>query len=183
MLLSGVFERFPRMKFVITEAGAAAFPPMLKQLDQNIANVRKGEIGELKYTSENSLPRSATEYFQQSVWVGASFPGPADWAASKTLGPDRFMWGNDYPHDEGSGPYTRETLRAVFSDVPEAEMRDVLGGNAAKLYGFDLDALAPLAAKYGPTVEEIATPLTPQDLPEKPNSALLRATNKGGLAA
>jgi predicted TIM-barrel fold metal-dependent hydrolase len=183
MLLSGVFERFPKMKFVITEAGAAAFPPMLKQLDQNIANVRKGEIGELKYTSENALPRSATEYFQQSVWLGASFPGPADWAASKILGPDRFMWGNDYPHDEGSGPYTRETLRAVFSDVPEAQMRDVLGGNAAKLYGFDLDALAPLAAKYGPTVEELATPLTPQDLPEKPNSALMRATNKGGLAA
>jgi predicted TIM-barrel fold metal-dependent hydrolase len=183
MLLSGVFERFPRMKYVITEAGAAMFPPLLKQLDQNIANIRKGEIGELKYTAENALPRSASEYFQQSVWLGASFPGPADWKASKYLGPNRFMWGNDYPHDEGSGPYTRETLRAVFSDVPEAELRGVLGGNAAKLYGFDMEVLAPLAAKYGPTVEEIAKPLTAQELPEKPNSALLRATNKGGLAA
>jgi len=83
------------------------------------------------------------------------------------------MWGNDYPHDEGSGPYTKESLRAVFHDVPEAEMRDVLAGNAAKLYGFDLDALAPLAAQYGPTVEEIRQPL--EQLPEKPNSALLRA--------
>jgi hypothetical protein len=27
------------------------------------------------------------------------------------------------------------------------------------VYGFDLDALAPLAAEVGPTVEEIATPL------------------------
>ena len=90
------------------------------------------------------------------------------------LAPGRFMWGNDYPHDEGSGPYTKETLRAVFHDVPEAELRDVLAGNAAKLYGFDLDALAPLAAQYGPTVEELASPLT--QLPEKPNAALLRAT-------
>jgi predicted TIM-barrel fold metal-dependent hydrolase len=174
MLLSGVFERFPRMKFVMTEASAAVFPPLLKQLDQTIANVRKGEIGELKYTSDNAVQRSASEYFMQNVWIGASFPGPADWAARSVLAPGRFMWGNDYPHDEGSAPYTRETLRAVFHDVPEAEMRDVLARNAAKLYGFDLDALAPLAEQYGPTVEEIASPLTA--LPDRPNAALLRAT-------
>jgi hypothetical protein len=35
----------------------------------------------------------------------------------------------------------------------------VLAGNAAELYGFDLDALAPHAARVGPTVEELAEPL------------------------
>ena len=75
MLLSGVFERFPRLKFVITEAGASVFPEMLEQLDGIIASVRGGAIGELKYTDDQSLARSATEYFQQSVWLGASFPG------------------------------------------------------------------------------------------------------------
>ena len=54
----------------------------------------------------------------------------------------------------------------------------MLGGNAAKLYDFDLAALAPLADKYGPTVDEIATPLT--ELPDKPNAALVRATAGGG---
>ena len=173
MLLSGVFERFPRLKFVMTEGSAAAIPPMLEHLDQVIANVRKGEIGELKYTAENALARSATEYFQQNVWVGASFPGPADWEARKVMGPDRFMWGSDYPHDEGTPPYSKENLRAVFHEVGEAELRDILAGNAAKLYDFDLDALAPLADQYGPTIDEIATPLT--DLPTAPNAALLKA--------
>jgi predicted TIM-barrel fold metal-dependent hydrolase len=168
-----VFERFPRMKFVITEASAAVFPPLLKQLDQTIANVRRGEIGELKYTADNAVQRSASEYFMQNVWIGASFPGPADWAARSVLAPGRFMWGNDYPHDEGSGPFTKESLRAVFHAVGEAELRDVLAGNAAKLYDFDLDVLAPLAEKYGPTVDEIATPLI--ELPDRPNAALLRA--------
>ena len=71
-------------------------------------------------------------------------------------------------------------MRAVFSDVPEDELRDVLAGNVAKLYDFDLNALAPLAAQYGPTVEEIATPLT--TMPENPNTALLRAAGQpGGL--
>ena len=42
---------------------------------------------------------------------------------------------------------------------PEEQVRQILGGTAAKLYGFDLGALAPVAAEIGPTVEEVATPL------------------------
>jgi predicted TIM-barrel fold metal-dependent hydrolase len=89
------------------------------------------------------------------------------------MAPGRFMWGSDYPHDEGTPPFTRETLRAVFHSTPEDELRDVLAGNAARLYDFDLDALAPLAAQYGPTAAEIASPLV--ELPERPNAALLKA--------
>jgi hypothetical protein len=106
--------------------------------------------------------------------VGSSVPGPADWKASEVIGLDRFMWGSDYPHDEGTPPYTREHLRQIFHDVPEATMRKVLAENAARLYGFDLDALAPLAEQYGPTVEELRQPLT--ELPENPNSALIKGT-------
>jgi hypothetical protein len=36
----------------------------------------------------------------------------------------------------------------------------MVGGNAARVYGFDLDLLDAIAAKVGPTVEEIAEPLT-----------------------
>jgi len=176
LLLSGVFERFPRLKLVLTEGSAAAIPPLLAHLDQIIANVRRGEIGELKYTPENALPRSASEYFQQSCWVGASFPGPLDAEARRVMGADRFMWGSDYPHDEGTPPYTREHLRQVFHAVGETELRRLLAGNAAALYGFDLDELAPLAARYGPTVEELARPL--DGLPEHPNSALLKAAGR-----
>jgi predicted TIM-barrel fold metal-dependent hydrolase len=176
MLLSGVFERFPRLKFVMTEGSAAAIPPLLAQLDSIIENVRQGEIGELKYTAENALPRSATEYFRQNCWVGASFPGPLDVEARKLMGADRFMWGSDYPHDEGTPPYTREALRQVFHEVGEDDLRRILAGNAAKLYDFDLAALAPLAERYGPTVEEIGRPL--DELPSEPNRALLRAAGQ-----
>ncbi len=179
MLLSGVFERFPRLKFVMTEGSAAAIWQTTQQMDGIISQVQNGEIGELKYTDENKLPRLATDYFNQNCWIGASFPAPADAAVREHMLPDRFMWGSDYPHDEGTGPYTREHLRQVFHHVPEVELRAVLAGNAAKLYDFDLDALAPLAAEWGPTVEEIATPLG--QLPAQPNSALLRA--EGQLVA
>ena len=176
MLCGGVFERFPRLKFVITESGLASFPPMLKHLDGIIASVRKGSIGELKYAEGTALPKSATEYFQQNVWVGCSFPTGADLKAREVLPADRFMWGSDYPHDEGTPPFTREHLRQVMHDLPEPDMRAILAENAAKLYGFDLDALAPLAAEHGPTVDELRRPL--EELPPNANSALKRAAGE-----
>jgi hypothetical protein len=49
----------------------------------------------------------------------------------------------------------------------------MLAGTAAELYGFDLDKLRPIAERVGPTVAEVAQPLT--ELPAKPNQALLRS--------
>ena len=37
--------------------------------------------------------------------------------------------------------------------------------NAAALYGFDLDALRPLADQYGPTKAQIDEPLPIEDIP------------------
>jgi hypothetical protein len=38
-----------------------------------------------------------------------------------------------------------------------------LCGNAAELYGFDVDALVPLANKVGPTVADVQAPLSAED--------------------
>ncbi len=173
LLFSGVFERFPNLKFVMTEMGCAWLPPTLEHYDRVLAQIREtGRTGEMRYSEEHILPRSATDYFRQNCWVGVSQPGAADAAARHAIGVDKFMWGSDYPHEEGTHPFTREHLRQRFSDVPEADMRKILAGNAADLYGFDLGALAPLAAKVGPTVEELAEPLV--ELPDGANEALLR---------
>jgi hypothetical protein len=50
-------------------------------------------------------------------------------------------------------------MRFAFSDVPEQEVRMMLGENAAKLYGFDLEALRPTAEKIGITPELVSEPL------------------------
>ena len=174
LLLSGVFERFPKLKFVMTEMGCAWLPPMLEQMDGVLEQIRKtGRTGEMRYSEENILERSATEYFRQNCWIGVSMPGPADAEARHVLGIDRWMWGSDYPHDEGTAPFTREHLRQLFCEADPKEMADLLAGNASRLYGFDLDGLAPLASRFGPTVDEIAQPLL--TLPDDPNEALLKA--------
>ncbi|WTW98062.1 amidohydrolase [Streptomycetaceae bacterium NBC_01309] len=159
MLVSGAFERFPRLKFVITEQGASWIPPLLRQLDAYHEQMGSGRIGELKYDEGDRLPLKPSEYFARNVWVGVSFPSPVEADARHELGIDRFLWGSDYPHDEGTYPYTRESLRRSFPGVDPADLRRMLAGNAAEVYGFDLDVLDGYAAACGPTYAEIAEPL------------------------
>ena len=159
LILGGVFERFPRLRFVLTEQGTSWIPPLLDQLDGYHAQMRTGRIGELKYGPDDVLPLKPSEYFARNVWVGASFPSPGEAEARRDIGLDRFMWGSDYPHNEGTYPYTREALRRSFAGTDPAELRQLLAGNAAAVYGFDLYRLAPRAAQHGPTVEEVSVPL------------------------
>ena len=159
LLLGGVFERFPGLRFVLTEQGASWVPPTLAQLDGIHAQMQTGRIGELKYSPQEVLPQRPSDYFARNCWVGASFPSPVEAASRHDIGVDRFMWGSDYPHHESTYPYTREGLRRSFAGTDAAELQRVLGGNAAAVYGFDLDALAPLAQRVGPTVEELTVPL------------------------
>jgi predicted TIM-barrel fold metal-dependent hydrolase len=159
MLLGGVFERFPGLRFVLTEQGASWVPATLAMLDGFYAQMRKtGRIGELKYDADDVLPMKPSEYFARNCWVGVSFPSPVEAETRHKIGVDRFLWGSDYPHDESTYPNTREGLRRAFAGAPADELRKVFAENAAKVYGFDLDALAPIAARVGPTVEELSEP-------------------------
>ena len=69
------------------------------------------------------------------------------------------MWGSDYPHTEGSYPYTRDHLRLTFADFSSEDATQILTENAARLYKFNVDALRPLAEKICPTKAEVATPI------------------------
>ena len=53
------------------------------------------------------------------------------------------MWGSDYPHREGTYPYSKESLRLSFAGWDEPTLRRIFAENVARVYGFDLDALAP----------------------------------------
>jgi predicted TIM-barrel fold metal-dependent hydrolase len=182
LILSGVFERFPGLKVAMTEQGATWIRPMLEQLDQLIETARKGSAGaEMRYRPEElgQLELTASEYFRRNVWLGASMPTREDLRVREVLGPDKFMWGSDYPHEEGTFPFTKEHLRQVFHAMPEVEVRDLVGLNAAKLYGFNVAALQPLAQQFGPAPAEVATPL--DALPADPNAALLKGTKSTAL--
>ncbi|MCU1379005.1 MAG: putative TIM-barrel fold metal-dependent hydrolase [Acidimicrobiales bacterium] len=159
LMLSGVFDRFPDMKLVLTEQGSQWVPNVLDRMDALWERMSGGRIGELDVPDGAVTKKKASEYWATNCYLGASFPGPEDAALFESIGLDTVMWGSDYPHNEGTYPKTRESLRAAFSGWDEKNLRRIFSENIAKVYGFDLEALAPIAAEVGPTVEEIATPV------------------------
>ena len=159
LLIAGVFERFPGLRLVVTESGCSWIPETLAQLDSYYDQIRDaGRIGELKYDRDDLPARRPSEYFSEHCWVGMSFPSPGEAATRNQLGADRIMWGSDYPHDESTFPHTREGLRRAFAGASRSDLERMLAGNAAEVYGFDLGALAGLAARWGPTVDELSVP-------------------------
>jgi hypothetical protein len=71
------------------------------------------------------------------------------------IGVSNMLWGNDFPHPEGTWPHTGEWLRRSFWDIPVEETRQMLGLAAAEVYNFDLGTLAGLAERIGPTTEDL----------------------------
>jgi predicted TIM-barrel fold metal-dependent hydrolase len=181
LLLSGVFERFPRLKFVLTEQGGGWLVDHAKRLDALITTIRSGSTGEMRWSGDIAPPRLATEYVHDNVYLGVSMASKWDVDRRDVVADGHWMWGSDFPHDEGTAPYSREHLRISMRDVPTDEKRLLLAGNAAALYGFDLAALDKMAAEVGPTVAELDRPLEGDEMPENPNMALRGAD--GAMAA
>jgi predicted TIM-barrel fold metal-dependent hydrolase len=89
LIFSGVCERFPDLKFVITEFETGWVGITLKRLDWNW--FRGGGA------RTQAIPRRPSEYWKQNFLVtfedARSASRPATSAARNTL-----MWGSDYPH-------------------------------------------------------------------------------------
>ena len=168
LMFSGVFERHPRLHFVLTETGVDWVPGVLRKLDVFFHRMKTNDQCSESIFGGPTVARMSltpSEYFARQCHVGASFLPPRECAMRREIGVDRIMWGTDYPHVEGSHPYTRELLRLAFQGVDPEEIQRMVGLNAAALYGFDLDRLVPLAARVGPRRSEIAEPLAYRDLP------------------
>jgi predicted TIM-barrel fold metal-dependent hydrolase len=54
-------------------------------------------------------------------------------------GVETLMWGNDYPHPEGTWPISQEIAAKQFDGVADDELRAIVGGTAASVFGFQLD--------------------------------------------
>lgn len=168
LIVSGALERHPTMQLVFTEQGTAWIPDELARLDYFFHRMRTA-VGSQEHVwgqpVMDKLSLSPSEYFARQCNVGASFIRPAEVPLRHQVGLDKIMWGSDYPHKEASTPYTREVLRAEFAGVPHDEVKMMLAGNASRIYGFDLEALAPIAQRVGPRVSDIDVPLRQGDVP------------------
>ena len=162
LIYGGVFERHPDLNAAFTEQGSSWVLNELAVLDMTVLVMDDDRSSQRFFGGEymvERLPMLPSEYFKRNCYLGSSPLRLAECHVRHDIGVDRIMWGNDFPHREGTYPYTIEALRYVFADVPEDEVRAMLAGNVAKVYGFDLEALQPVVDRVGPSFEEITTAL------------------------
>lgn len=165
LIFGGAFRRHPGLKLVLTEQGSGWIPGVVEMLDyyhgRLVAASARATTAESRFGAglAASMGASPGEVWRDNCFVGASFMRPHEVPMRDRIGLDKIMWGSDYPHDEGTAPYTREALRIAYAGVEPEEVAAMTGGNAARVYGFDLAALDRIAAEVGPTAEEIAEPL------------------------
>jgi predicted TIM-barrel fold metal-dependent hydrolase len=128
---SGVLERHPDLRFVITESECGWLAWTLQAMDQ---------MQRRRHLYRKDLPLRASEYFLRQGYVTITDDAVALNNVALT-GSDCLLWGNDYPHDEGTWPESHASIDAIRECLGDAAEK-VLHGNAADLYGFDLDYLA-----------------------------------------
>jgi predicted TIM-barrel fold metal-dependent hydrolase len=155
LIMSGVFDRFPDLRLVLAEQGSSWIRGALDTMDHFNTQIAKGGIGELRFLEPLLLERTPSEYWESNCAVAASFMHRDDCERRHLIGVDHVMWGADYPHLEGTSPFSKEGIRKTYAGIDPTEVEAMLGSNAARVYGFDLALLAPLAAQHGPLVSEV----------------------------
>lgn len=128
----GVLERHPKLKFVVTEAEAGWLGWTLYAMDAMQHRRRLGL---------NTLKMRASDYFRRQGAVTIT-DDPIALNNLEITGTECIMWGNDYPHDEGTYPASQVHRNAIVAATTPAEARAIFAGNAARIYGFDLNAIS-----------------------------------------
>jgi predicted TIM-barrel fold metal-dependent hydrolase len=129
---SGVLERHPDLRFVITEAEWGWLPWVLQAMDQ---------MQKRRHLYRKDLPLRASEYFQRQGAITITDDAVA-LRNLESIGSDSLLWGNDFPHDEGTWPDSGPIVDSIRESLGPDRAHAVLAGNAARIYGFDLDYLA-----------------------------------------
>lgn len=124
-LLTGVFERHPRLKVVFVEPGIGWVVWWLRTVD-DMAD-RQG------YEFPN-LTRRPSDYFHSNVYLTFIDEPDVIRHAHDCLGIENVMWSSDYPHPVSSWPQSRSTVDRIFAGVSQQDRDLVCRGNAARVW-------------------------------------------------
>jgi predicted TIM-barrel fold metal-dependent hydrolase len=165
MIAGGVFDRFPDLRLALVETQLMFIVPAIAHLDMTLG-MSDDWMSFAKFMKrDRTVKKMASEYIGVNCFFGVSpFDArqmPMDELVGKNadqeplpglhLGADAAMFGVDYPHFESFVPHTDEKVATLTSSpsVSREDAEKVLYGNAATVYGFDLQKLQPEIDRIG----------------------------------
>jgi len=127
LIMTGFFDRFPRLKLLCVEAGAGWAPYIAHRLDE------KYEM--FGYAEKTKLEPS--EYMKRNVYYVVEPREQNIGSMMDLIGEEHFLWGSDYPHVDSSAD-SLDQIKASVAGLSEHRRKLILGENARALYQLDV---------------------------------------------
>ena len=127
LILSGLLDRFTKLKFVSVESGLGWIPFLLEAIDYECHEAGANAI---------KLQRKPSEYFKSNFYACFWFERRNLANDIKALGVENCLFETDYPHPICLYPV--DDMDAALNGLTEDEKVKVLSGNAARLYNIPL---------------------------------------------
>ena len=129
IVLNGIPDRFPGIRFMFMEAGIAWIPFMMARLDSEWM---------LRQSEAPMLDRKPSEYIRDFYFTTQPLeildnPSHMQTFFEMANGENRFMYASDYPHQDFDLPQSIWDL----GFIDERVKRRILGENAMELFGLD----------------------------------------------
>lgn len=126
-LMTGLLERFPRLRVVFVEPAFDIFVLWLRMLD------KQWQRGRDRMFPGVTRPPSAT--FRAQVLLTLIGGDTHNLAQRHEVGVENIMWSTDFPHPASTWPNSAQVVERVYADIPAEERELILAGNAARVYG------------------------------------------------
>jgi aminocarboxymuconate-semialdehyde decarboxylase len=123
LVFGGVLERLPTLKLILGHLGGT-IPYVIERADRGF---------EAYDECRTHISRPPSEYFRSMYYDTVNFDPDALRLALAFAGPQRIVFGSDYPHQVGSVGKALATLRGL--DLSDADRAALLGGTARNLLG------------------------------------------------
>jgi len=128
LVCGGALDRHPGLKIGVIEAGTSWIAALGERMDES--------YDAHQFYVRPKLSRRPSEILHSQVVATFQY----DRACLRSIditGHKCLVWASDYPHMEGTFPHSQQVLSKLFDgvDLSEEVRADIVGGNAAELFG------------------------------------------------
>lgn len=127
-IFNAIFQRFPDLKIASVESGVGWFAFFTEYVTRTWEKQR--------FWTKSPLTESPAYYMDKNVW-GSFIQDRTGILCRDLPGAGNIMWSSDYPHSETTFPHSHEIILRDFEGIPEADTKDIICNNCAKLFRID----------------------------------------------
>jgi predicted TIM-barrel fold metal-dependent hydrolase len=129
LVLLGICERYPRLKFVSVESGASWIPFVVQGMEYFWEQY-------MTEAEQAKFKRSPRQIFIDQIYASFWFENKnAVEFFVKDLGPDNLMFETDFPHPASLWGNVHDKIKETLSGFSEEVQRKICYQNAEKVYG------------------------------------------------